>query len=298
VPQGSVLGPSLLLFYINDISVGTNSTIRLFADDTIAYLTTVSSPLDCSHLQKDLDRLVLWEEKWKMAFHPDKCSVLRITRKQQPLIHDYTLYGQILKSVTSVKYLGFTVNNRLDWGEHTSNICSKANQTLVFLRSNLHIGSTKIKEQAYKSLVRPLCEYACPVWDPYEKTDINAVEMIQRRAARYVRNNYRNRSSVGAMLLDLGWQSLEERRYEARLYLLYKIYHGMVAVDGEKYLIPPRRFSRNMHRNSFQLPSTTSLYRKESFFPRTIRDWNNLPSDVASAPTLESFKAQVAYLPH
>ena len=298
MPQGSVLGPSLLLFYINDISVGTNSTIRLFADDTIAYLTTVSSPLDCSHLQKDLDRLVLWEEKWKMAFHPDKCSVLRITRKQQPLIHDYTLHGQILKSVTSVKYLGCTINNHLDWGEHTSNICSKANKTLGFLRRNLHIGSTKIKEQAYKSLVRPLCEYACPVWDPYEKTDINAVEMIQRRAARYVRNNYRNRSSVGAMLLDLGWQSLEERRYEARLYLLYKIYHGMVAVDGEKYLIPPRRFSRNMHRNSFQLPSTTSLYRKESFFPRTIRDWNNLPSDVASAPTLESFKAQVAYLPH
>ena len=71
VPQGSVLGPSLFLFYINDIPVGLNSTIRLFADDTIAYLA-VKSNHDCNTIQNDLDKLGILENKWKMAIHPDQ----------------------------------------------------------------------------------------------------------------------------------------------------------------------------------------------------------------------------------
>ena len=77
VPQGSVLGPSLFLYYINDIVEGISSTIRLFADDTIMYLA-ITSQRDASTLQRDLDKLAQWETKWKMAFHPGKCQVLSV----------------------------------------------------------------------------------------------------------------------------------------------------------------------------------------------------------------------------
>ena len=73
VPQGPVLGPSLFLFYINDLPQGLYSTVRLFADNTVVYLT-VSSESDCSTLQSDLDKLVKWENNWKVEFHPDKCT--------------------------------------------------------------------------------------------------------------------------------------------------------------------------------------------------------------------------------
>jgi hypothetical protein len=76
VPQGSVLEPSLFLFYINDMPEGIRSRVRLFADDTIVYLT-ITSDTDVEYLQ-DLDKLAEWEGKWKMAFHPDKCNVLTI----------------------------------------------------------------------------------------------------------------------------------------------------------------------------------------------------------------------------
>ena len=89
VPQGSVLGPSLFLFYINDIPVGLDSTIRLFADDTIAYLA-IKSNKDCTTLQNDLDKLGIWEFKWKMAFHPDKCNVLSISKSKNPIKFNYT----------------------------------------------------------------------------------------------------------------------------------------------------------------------------------------------------------------
>jgi hypothetical protein len=168
VPQGSVLGPTLFLYYINDIASGSNSTIRLFADDTIAYLT-IAKNTDCSTLQSDLDNLAKWEEKWKMSFHPDKCNIMTISKKRTNIVHDYSLHNQILKRVTSVKYLGCTINSDLNWSDHIQNITNKSNRTLGFLRRNLNISSVKIKEQAYKSLVRPMVEYASSAWDPYEK---------------------------------------------------------------------------------------------------------------------------------
>jgi len=69
--QGAVLRPSLFLCYINDIPTGLDSTIRLFADDTIAYLV-IKSNSDALNLERDLDKLAQWEQLWKMAFYPDK----------------------------------------------------------------------------------------------------------------------------------------------------------------------------------------------------------------------------------
>ena len=84
VPQGSVLGPSLFLFYINDLPQGLYSTVCLFVDDTVVYLT-VSSDLDYSKLQSDLDKLAKWENNWKMEFHSEKCTVLTVSKKRNPV---------------------------------------------------------------------------------------------------------------------------------------------------------------------------------------------------------------------
>ena len=103
VPQGSVLGHSLFLFYINDIEDNMESTVRLFADDTIVYLA-VSSTLDAETLQNDLNKLGIWERKWHMEFHPEKCQVFTITRKRKPIKHSYTLHGHTLEHVETAKY--------------------------------------------------------------------------------------------------------------------------------------------------------------------------------------------------
>jgi hypothetical protein len=99
VPQGSVLGPCLFLHYINDLPEGTGSRVRLFADDTIMYLT-ITTHDDADQLQTDLDRLGKWETLWQMKFHPDKCQVLTITNKKNIIKHNYTLHGHPLQHVT------------------------------------------------------------------------------------------------------------------------------------------------------------------------------------------------------
>jgi hypothetical protein len=156
---------------INDMPEGIQSTVRLFADDTIAYVT-ISSDADAANLQQDLDKLAEWESKWLMKFHPEKCNVLTISKKRSPSKYNCTLHRHILEHDTSAKYLGCTISSDLIWGKHISTICSKANNTISFLKRNINISNKSIKEKTYVSLVRPTLEYASSVWDPFQQNDI------------------------------------------------------------------------------------------------------------------------------
>jgi len=118
VPQGSVLGPSLFLFYINDLPNSLVSNIRLFADDTVVY-PTIHSDSDTHVLQNDLDKLADWEKLWKMEFHPEKCEVLSVGRKCNLVQNDYVLHGKTLASVNSAKYLGDTITHDLRWNSRS-----------------------------------------------------------------------------------------------------------------------------------------------------------------------------------
>ena len=102
VPQGSVLGPCLFLAYINDLSNSVKSKVRLFADDTIMYLT-VKTSTDANILQNDLYALEKWEQDWSMEFNSDKCEVLRITRKRNPVIFPYKLHNKELNVTNAAK---------------------------------------------------------------------------------------------------------------------------------------------------------------------------------------------------
>ena len=164
---------------------------------------TIQAPEDATLLQQDLDTLSSWSRKWMMELNPRKCHAITVTRKKTRFIHQYSLNGEILDSVSSAKYLGVTITSDLNWKQHISNICQKANNTLAFLRRNVRVHSTQLKTTAYQALVRPLLEYGCTVWDPYTVGCIQQLEMVQRRAARYVLNRYHNTSSVTDMLSQL-----------------------------------------------------------------------------------------------
>ena len=165
VPQGTVLGPILFLLYINDFHEYLKySTLRLFADDSIIY-RNIKTDNDTTLLQHDLDAAAKWEQDWLMSFHPDKCTVLRVTSKKNPITHNYILHGRTVETKSSTKYLGVTLQSNLKWNEHIDNITSNASRQLNFLKCNLKVASPEIKERAYQSLVRPKLEYNCCTWD-------------------------------------------------------------------------------------------------------------------------------------
>jgi hypothetical protein len=187
----------------------------------------------------------------------------------------------------------------MDWDDHVSNICSKANSALGFLRRNLKVSSSNIREKAYKAFVRPLLEYAPSEWDPYEVKHKRAIEKVQRRAARFVLNRYHNTSSVTDMLEVLGWNSLEYRRKTFKLTALYKVSNDLVHCNHLKAQLKPAAERERRHGNNrqFQQVGGKTNYKVQSFLPRTISEWNNLPQAVVDAESEDNFMSMVSRLP-
>ena len=197
---------------------------------------------------------------------------------------DYILHGHRLEHITSAKYLGVRLTSDMKWTQHINNICAKANSTIGFLKRNININNRDIKEKAYKSLVRPTVEYASAAWNPHQKTDVQKIEMVQRRAARFVQNRYHNTSSVTEMLEQLEWQTLEERRKIASLSIMYKMMNDKLNIDVTGKLKPQERPSRNSNSRALQIPSCRTTVRKESFYPRNIKEWKRLAHRYHTGP--------------
>ena len=115
-------------------------------------------------------------------------------------------YDQQLQQVSSAKYLGVTIDSHLTWKDHINDICSKANSAKAFLQRNIYQCPKAIKSNCYKSLVRPILEYAAPVWCPFLQCQTyQNIEKIQRSMARFVMNDNFQYSSVTNMMNHLSW---------------------------------------------------------------------------------------------
>ena len=288
VPQGTVLGPLLFLVYINDLPSRATSSVRLFADDCLLY-RVIKGHQDAERLQADLNQLQEWEKDWQMLFNPDKCEHIRITNKRNIIQTSYNIHGHTLKETTQAKYLGVTIDNKLSWNSHVDQVTKRANQTTAFLRRNLSSCSKDVKAQCYKSLVRPQLEYAATTWDPYTKTNSAKVEAVQRRAARFCFNDYRQTSSVSSMMQDLGWEQLQTRRQQNKTVMMYRIVNNLVEIPANQYLIPTGVSTRGHQQRFLPYYCSVNAY-QGSFFPSAIRLWNALPASTVSAQSIDDFK--------
>ena len=164
-------------------------------------------------------------------------------------------------------------------------------------------------------MVRSILEYGSIVWDPYIKQDIQCIERVQKRAARFIVNDYKSQSHgfMTRTLKDIGLPSLHERRLFNRLSVFYKITNGLVpAIQHEEHLKPsdnkrlirPTRYtgydSKNpvvkrsrMNSKCFTHIDSKCVQYRNSFFPKTVSDWNVLDDSIVSEPTHISFKSKL-----
>lgn len=288
VPQGTVLGPLMFLLYINDIKYGISSHLKLFADDCILY-RTINNQQDHLLLQHDLNLIVEWTQTWLMQLNASKCVALTCSRLMSSSTFNYTITNHCLQHVTQHPYLGILFDSKMSFSPHINQIISKATRMLNFVKRNLYRCSVETKCLAYISIVRPLLEYGSAVWDPYLQKDIHSIEMVQRRAARWVKSDYQYNSSVTSMLNDLQWPSLQHRRYVTRLKLFYNIVNSSSALSIPNHFMNTTYPTRHHHPLHFEIPFARTDHYKFSYYPKSIRDWNNLPIDIIESQSLQLF---------
>ena len=305
VPQGSVLGPILFIIFINDISNSLRySKIKSFADDT-KMSHSISCQSDAIHLQEDLNQVMKWSSENNMALNETKFEFLK---HNYNFDHDmmempFTFYNTCYKTLSSsliecnnsVKDLGITFSSDLTFNIHIANIVKQAKTKASWI---LSVFKTRDKHDMmvfYKTYVRPLLEYCCPLWNPSgpnSVTSIKLLEGVQRSFTSKIHSlhdlNYWQR------LKQLNLMSLQRRRERYIIIYVWKILTAkspndlnisfyMSQRDSIKAVVPrlpPQR-------------SNTTCYDK-SFCVLGPKLWNLLPSDCTLAlDSLEKFKKKL-----
>ena len=293
VPQGSILGPLMFLIYINDIVNDLGCNIRLFADDTSLYVI-VDDPASASDLvDSDLQTIHNWAQNWLVTFNPQKSEELIISRKTVFVDHTVAKMNNVeVKRVEEHKHLGLTLNKTCTWKNHILDITSKAWKRIHILQALKFKLDRKTLEIIYLTFIRPILEYADVVWDNCYIYEVEILEKIQVEAGRIVTGATKS-CSAAKIMNDLGWETLQNRRKKHRLVTFYKMTNGLTPqyltnlVPQRVHEVAGRRLRND---DDFVTPrSKTNLY-QNSFLPKTVRDWNDLPIEIKSASSLNSFK--------
>ena len=293
VPQGSVLGPTLFLLFINDIDdilFGTSVRMKLYADDVKLYSSFTQTSCD---LQAVCDRLQTWAEKWQLQTSYDKCSVQRITNRVS--IADcnpsYKIGSHVLCWSDETRDLGVIIDKKLNFNSHVSAIAHKAHVRASLILRTFVTRDPTVLTKAFITYVRPLLEYCTPVWSPHTITNIIKIESCQRWFTKRINGLFGMQYSE--RLACLGLESLEVRRLKCDLVMCYKVAHNQITILNDDFFVFSDCVRNRGH--CYKLFKSCSLVNAHKyFFTNRICDiWNGLPSTVVEASSLSVFKRRL-----
>ena len=297
VPQGSVLGPTLFLIFINDIDYAaevTGAIMKKFADDTKCFMV-VENEEDRKRFQQMLDNLADWSSDWQMAFNTDKCHVIHAGKRNAENVYDWG--GGYLEQTAQEKDVGVVICRTLKPSLQCAKAAAKANQVLGQMARSISYRDKYTFIRLYKVYVRPHLQYCSSAWSPFTVADKEILESVQRRAVNMVSGisgTYEQKLSL------LGLTSLETNRLRGDMVEMYKMMTGISRIDFRQFfqLAPVRLGAGNTRGNSGYLNveepklSNTDI-RRFSFSQRCPRRWNTLPDSVKMAGSVSAFK--IAY---
>lgn len=290
VPQGSVLGPTLFLVFINDVCdefLDLPVGVKLFADDLKIY-SNYNTNTGPNSLQTAIDRFCSWCDRWQLSIAPQKCFFLKLNPAHDHNPALYLVNNTLLKEVSSANDLGICIDEKLKFDGHISSIVHKAMNRAFLIRKCFHSGDGQLLTRAFLTYVRPLLEYACPVWSPRQKYLIEKLEGVQRHFTKRIPGLWN--LSYEERLAQLNLQPLAVRREGHDLRLVYNIVHKNTDTTLSSVFQPSASTCTRGHAYKLQCQYSGVDTTKYFFCNRVVKLWNELPMDAVSARNVLAFK--------
>ena len=288
IPQGSVLGPTLFVMFINDMPDAITSLSKMFADDAKVF-RQIENRADIATLQKDLDHLTDWSLKWQMNFNIKKCKRLHIGQTNPH--NRYTIAGIDLDESDQERDLGIIVDNKLKFHIQTAHIVNKGFNILGIIKKSFENLDEHTVPILYKTLVRPILEYGNIIWGPHYIRDKHQIDRVQHRATRLVPGF--DEISYEERLRRLKLPLLQYKRKRGDMIQTFKIMRGFDRIDPAVFFkFLPSQVTRG-HSFKIHKQHAQRQVRSQSYSIRVINDWNNLPAHVVNAETVTSFKKRL-----
>ena len=208
VPQGSILGPLLFLIYADDIEENLECDIHMYADDAVLIAKYTNPDTAVTKINRDLEKLNTWAEKWHMSFNPEKTKYMIIGNTNQP--HpSLQLNDTQIDQVHSYQQLGVILNDKLNWEDHINHVISKANRKIGLMWKLSSELPRYAVENIYTSYIRPQLEYSAVIYNNCTREQSRRLEACQRKAAIACTRAYR-RTNTENLLNELGWSKLDK----------------------------------------------------------------------------------------
>ena len=299
VPQGSILGPLLFLIYINDLPNGLKSNAKLFADDTSLFSIVKDKNESANILNNDLSLISKWAYDWKMLFNPDPkkpAQEVIFSRKRDFQNHpNINLNNILVERASSQKHLGLILDEKLNFKQHVENAILKVEKGISVLKKLRHNLPRKSLITIYKAFLRPLIDYGDIIYDqPQNESFCDKLESVQYKAALAITGAIKGTSRV-KIYLELGLESLKDRRWYKRLCCMFKIMNEGAPTYLTNLIPKPQQNISTRNSNIPTFHCRTDCF-KYSFFPSTLRDWFNLDSSIRNSESIAIFKSKLLSL--
>ena len=222
----------------------------------------------------------VWAAKWKVTFEPTKCKALMLSRKRTPAIPDLYFGNTKLAVETELSILGVTVDSKLLWSRHISNISKNAGKRLGALRKIANKLDTARRATVYKAQIRSIMEHACLSLMSASPTVLNQLDSIQQNDLRIIGVNQ------ATACTELAIPSLQHRREVAAVTVLYKMHTSHCPRDLQELLPCPytsgrtTRASSTMTTHALAMPHAKTSTLDRTFLHSAITIWNTLPDTV------------------
>ena len=283
VPQGSHIGPTLFLLFINDIAsiVDDVTLISLFADD-IRITRTIKSTNDILSLQRIINRLKQWCDENDLHLNLDKCAILSIHRGWNPISTSYFYGNYEFKRVSEHRDLGVIIDNKLSFTSHIEFIVSKATSALGFLKRFCYdIRDLSTLKAIYYALVQSNLEYCSIVWSPFYAVYSKKIESVLKQFSMFALREYARRSrnfhipSFKNRLERLNMISLFRRRINSSIIFVYDLMMGNSHCPLVLNIIHRNHNQRNIRRIETFRIIDTCLARSHDASITQICKWAN-----------------------
>ena len=224
VPQGSVIGPTLFLIYVNDIvNLNLQSKSLLFADDTVIYYSGKDKEQVKTQILKDLDILTQWcyYNKLSVNVSKTKCMVFgNGFTACNTEVDNISLCGSVIETVQTYEYLGVMIDANVTFKDHLSKIVRNVNNKLYLLSILRKQITVQCAVLLYKSMILPYFEYGDVFLSACTVTDLSKLQILQNRGLRIVfkRNSY---SSVNQLHIDANILPLSYRQKISVIKLMF-----------------------------------------------------------------------------
>ena len=187
VPQGSILGPLLFIIYMNDICYMSKllKTI-LFADDTTCFYSHKGVKTLCETVNSELKEVCKFKAN-KLSLNAEKTNLMFLgtrfqTKNLDDIWYDIYLDGCKLSRVDEAKFLGITIDDTLSWKKQIDNVCKLCARNIGVLNKVKHFLPEQALYKLYCSLIVPYLNYGLLLWGNANKTYLNKVYKLQKRA--------------------------------------------------------------------------------------------------------------------